>query len=185
MSTGSHLRDDLEDLLETLYSLVRDRGSVRREEISGPTPENAGRVEEMLRELSSLGLISIAADSTVIVLTPAGQSLARTLLHRHRILQDFLIEVLGIAPESAAGGAYRIKHVISDEILASMMTYTSAIRKARMPAVDAAPYRDESPVIPGWGHPMPDRLPGAQRHPDTAHPFRAARADHSTGGVHQ
>lgn len=130
------LSDALEDLLERLYLLLGESCGILRQETYALIAEIGGQPDEMLIELHRLGMIDISAFDT-ISLTPTGLERAKAVLFRHQTLRDFFVEVLGVAPEAADSGACRIEHVISDEILESMIHYTRAVRDAGQSASDA------------------------------------------------
>jgi DtxR family Mn-dependent transcriptional regulator len=118
-----------EDLLEQLYLHTHQGRPPQRHELARSMQLDGTQLDHLVRQLTALGLLIVTADGTIHLSDEGGQR-ARAVLHRHRSLRDFFIEVLGVPPESADNGACRIEHVISDEILESMITYTRAVRKA-------------------------------------------------------
>lgn len=138
MAGDNRLDDALEDLLEELYVMIQDRGRISGSDLDSRIwPSSAGiPISVTLEDLDRRGLIAFAADGA-ITLTPEGEARARAVLHRHQTLKDFFIEVLGVAADAADNGACRIEHVVSDEIIESMIHYTSAVRKAGQTASDS------------------------------------------------
>jgi len=138
MAGDNRLDDALEDLLEALYVMIQDRGRTSGSDLdSGIWPSSADiPLSVTLEDLDRRGLIAIAADGAV-TLTPEGEARASAVLHRHQTLRDFFIEVLGVAADAADNGACRIEHVVSDEIIESMIHYTRAVRKAGQTASDS------------------------------------------------
>lgn len=130
------LNDAFEDLLERLYLHLGESCSALRQEVYVLVAEIEGHPDELLLELERLGMIDISAFDT-ISLTPTGLERAKAVLFRHQTLRDFFVQVLGVAPDAADSGACRIEHVISDEILESMIHYTRAVREADLSATDA------------------------------------------------
>ncbi|WP_051553799.1 metal-dependent transcriptional regulator [Desulfobulbus elongatus] len=129
MTARRNLSSSLEDYLETIYLIVREQGTARSKDVIRRLSVSAASVTEALRALDSRGLVNYVPYS-LITLTPAGEARAREILHRHETLRDFFVEVLGVDPRTADIGACRIEHVISDEILDSMITYTTTVREA-------------------------------------------------------
>jgi DtxR family Mn-dependent transcriptional regulator len=52
-----------------------------------------------------------------VTLLPAGQAIASRVANRHRILESFLAEKLGVEPAAASGEACRMEHQVSDETI--------------------------------------------------------------------
>ena len=93
--TGTcHLSSSLEDYLETVFELVRDRKVARVKDIAKARGVRAASVTPAMHRLAHLGLIDYA-EREYIVLTPAGEKMARRVYARHRVLQRFFREVLG------------------------------------------------------------------------------------------
>ena len=158
MAGGNKLSSSLEDYLETIYLIVREHGSARSKDITRRLPVTPASVTEALRALEARGLVNYVPYS-LITLTPAGEARAREVLHRHETLRDFFVEVLGVDPQTADSGACRIEHVISDEILESMITYTSTVRQAS---------RDGATVAPPDRHDRREKARGQSARPSAA-----------------
>jgi DtxR family Mn-dependent transcriptional regulator len=142
------LSSSLEDYLETIYLIAREQGTARSKDIISRLSVSAASVTEALRALDSRGLVNYAPYA-LITLTPKGEIRAREILHRHETLRDFFVEVLGVDPRVADSGACRIEHVIGDEILDSMITYTATVRETNRPATGGlAAEADERATAP-------------------------------------
>ena len=152
MVANDKLSHSLEDYLETIYLIVREQGSVRSRDIAQRIGVTPASVTEALRALDSRGLIHYVP-YTRITLTQSGEERAREVLHRHETLRDFFIEVLNVAPQIADSSACRIEHVISDEILDSMITYTNTVRRNNLGV------RGTSPMPVGTGKGMSAKAP--------------------------
>ncbi|WP_310601397.1 metal-dependent transcriptional regulator [Desulfobulbus sp.] len=155
------LSSSLEDYLETIYLVAREQGAARSKDIIGRLSVSAASVTEALRALDSRGLVNYAPYA-LITLTPKGEIRAREILHRHETLRDFFVEVLGVDPRVADSGACRIEHVISDEILDSMITYTATVRETNRPAAGdfAAETNGRAKALPGRAN---IKVPGGKR----------------------
>ena len=79
----------------------------------GVTP---GTVTSMMKALSDSGLVSYEPYSGVR-LTPAGQQLAAHVLRRHRLVELFLVQVLGMDWSEVHDEAERLEHAISNTVL--------------------------------------------------------------------
>lgn len=106
------LTSALEDYLETIYELVRDRKLARIKDIAKARGVKAGSVSPAMRRLAELGLINYV-QREYIDLTPDGERLARRVLAKHRILTRFFTEVLGMPMDLADRDACAMEHSLS------------------------------------------------------------------------
>lgn len=77
----------------------------------------AGTATTMVKAIADSGLAKYAPRAGVR-LTKAGEQLALHVLRRHRLLELFLVEVLGIDWSEAHAEAEELEHVISETVLA-------------------------------------------------------------------
>jgi DtxR family Mn-dependent transcriptional regulator len=111
--TGA-LSSALEDYLETVLELVRDRKVARVKDIAKARGVRAGSVTPAMHRLAELGLIDYA-EREYIGLTPAGARAARRVYARHKVLARFLQEILATSEEVAQADACAMEHSLSDE----------------------------------------------------------------------
>ena len=50
-------------------------------------------------------------------LTPRGRRIAQRMLRRHRLVEMFLVDTLGLEPDRVHAEAHRIEHALSDEVV--------------------------------------------------------------------
>lgn len=79
----------------------------------------AGTATTMVKAIGKSGLASYRPRGGVR-LTPAGEQLALHVLRRHRLVELFLVEVLGIDWSDAHQEAEELEHVVSDLVLGHM-----------------------------------------------------------------
>jgi DtxR family Mn-dependent transcriptional regulator len=111
----------VEDYLKRIY-LEQDRtrgdvvspGSIAR--ALGVAP---GTVTAMMKTLTESGLVTYEPYAGVR-LTPAGHKLAAHVLRRHRLVELFLVRVMGMDWSEVHREAEVLEHVISDRLLARM-----------------------------------------------------------------
>lgn len=87
--------------------------------VSAPT------MGEAARRLERDGLVRIEPRRSV-ALTPAGRQIADTLLRRHRLIERWLTDVLGLDWATAHDEAHRLEHAVSplvEERMAASMGY--------------------------------------------------------------
>ena len=106
----------LEDYLETIYELSRERNVARVRDIAKARDVKAGSVSPAMRRLADLGLIEYH-QREFIGLTPAGEAEARRILSRHQILTRFFREMLQLPPDVATADACAIEHSLSDRAM--------------------------------------------------------------------
>ncbi|MBC7120320.1 MAG: metal-dependent transcriptional regulator [Candidatus Methanosuratus sp.] len=107
-----------DDYLELIYVLSEEssRALVRIKEISGALGVFPSTATEMTQRLSEKGFV-IRVDYGGVRLTEMGRSMARAVLSRHRILECFFHQYLGMAPEEVSDEICGIEHHISDRVL--------------------------------------------------------------------
>src|SRR5215217_156560 len=78
----------------------------------GVTP---GTATTMVKALAESGLVAYEPYSGVR-LTSAGQKLASTVLRRHRLIELFLVDVMGMSWAEVHDEAEHLEHAISDRL---------------------------------------------------------------------
>lgn len=81
-----------------------------------------GTVTSMLKTLSESGLATYTPYEGV-QLTGEGRELALTILRRHRLLESFLAEVLGLDWDQIHEDAERMEHAVSDRLIEQINDY--------------------------------------------------------------
>jgi DtxR family transcriptional regulator, Mn-dependent transcriptional regulator len=107
------LSPSLEDYLETILELIRDREVARVRDIARIRDVKPGSVSPALKRLEELGLVRYERRE-FIRLTPAGEEAARRVVARHRILVEFFTRVLKMPAEDADRDACAMEHHLSD-----------------------------------------------------------------------
>ncbi len=113
-SAGAELTASLEDYLETIYELVRDRRVARVRDIAQARNVKASSVTPAMRRLDELGLIKYSRRE-FIELTPEGERQARRVYSGHQILERFFGEFLGLSPQAAEENACAMEHSLTNE----------------------------------------------------------------------
>jgi DtxR family Mn-dependent transcriptional regulator len=70
----------------------------------------------MVKALAESGLV-IYEPYTGVRLTPAGTKLAALVLRRHRLVELFLVEVMGMSWTEVHDEAEKLEHVVSDRLI--------------------------------------------------------------------
>jgi DtxR family Mn-dependent transcriptional regulator len=107
------LSESQEDYLKQIFLLGEGRGKVTTQEIASRLGVRPASVTEMVGRLSQLDLVEHAPYRGVR-LTAAGRRVALEMLRHHRLLETFLVEVLGYRWDQVHEEAERLEHVISE-----------------------------------------------------------------------
>jgi Mn-dependent DtxR family transcriptional regulator len=105
----------MEDYLEVIYELLKEKGYVKSKDISRILNVKASTVTIMLKALAEKKLINYEKYGG-ITLTEEGIKKAEEISRKHKIIIDFLL-LLGIDENQANLEAEGIEHIISDETL--------------------------------------------------------------------
>jgi DtxR family transcriptional regulator, Mn-dependent transcriptional regulator len=142
-----------EEYLETLFWLfeaglpMTGANVARARQLSAPT------VHEMIGRLERDGYITRAGDKT-ISFTESGREHAEGIVRRHRLIERFLTDILGIPWDEVHEEAERLEHAMSPVLEARMLAAIG----------DAKTCPHGHPITPGTrieGVPLADVEPGA------------------------
>lgn len=118
------LTSSLEDYLEVICNYVDLNKNIRAVDISRELDVSRASVTEALKKLAAKGFINYGRYD-VISLTKSGMDIARTIVSKHLILQNFFEKILGLSEKEASENACKIEHVISDEAFIKISEYVN------------------------------------------------------------
>jgi DtxR family Mn-dependent transcriptional regulator len=75
-----------------------------------------GTATTMVKTLAESGLVNYEP-YTGVALTPAGEKLAALVLRRHRLIELFLVQVLGFSWDEVHDEAEQLEHVVSEHLI--------------------------------------------------------------------
>jgi DtxR family Mn-dependent transcriptional regulator len=112
-----------EDILETLYK-EKATGELTTpvKRLATLLGRDAGDLDSILRDMEKDGDLEISPE-TGIRLTPRGADTGGKIMRKHRILECFFSEMLGMAPENAGKEACTLEHSVSDEAIDRLGRY--------------------------------------------------------------
>jgi DtxR family transcriptional regulator, Mn-dependent transcriptional regulator len=110
------LGESLEDYVEIILALERDAGTARVRDIAERFGVSQPSVTGALRALKAKGLVRHEPYAHV-TLTPAGRRVAGEVERRHRVLKEFLTEVLALPDAEADAAACRMEHVLAPAVV--------------------------------------------------------------------
>ncbi len=100
----------VEDYLETMYFLERDKGTIRVKDVAHNLGVKPPSVVEAVKKLSHMGMVSYERYGT-IKLKDEGVKIGELVSCRHELIKDFLL-LLGVDEEIAEGDACSMEHVM-------------------------------------------------------------------------
>ncbi len=116
-----NIHESAEDYLESILVFCEANGSARSVEIAGRLGVSKPSVSVAMKKLRESGYI-LMGDDNRITLTQEGESIARRVLNRHRLLTEFLTR-LGVSEEAARQDACKIEHDLSEETFAAIQRH--------------------------------------------------------------
>jgi DtxR family Mn-dependent transcriptional regulator len=136
----------VENYLKQLYLTQQDAPEelVAMGKLAGAMGVVPGTATTMVKALADSGLVSYEPRGGV-KLTRAGEQLALHVLRRHRLLELFLVKVLGLDWSEVHAEAEELEHAVSDKVLGRIDALLDH------PSVD--PHGD--PIPPARGRPHP------------------------------
>lgn len=123
MPATKTLTSGLEDYLEEIYIAHLNDTPLKGAELARKLNISRASVSEALSRLVAKDLIKYNSYEA-ISLTNKGFTEAKKVYDKHHILKNFFVEVLGIPTEEASENACKIEHIISQNILNKMTTFT-------------------------------------------------------------
>lgn len=123
----AQLTDSLEDYLETVYQLVRDKKFARVKDIARARNVRPGSVSPAMRRLAEMGLIEYVRRE-YIGLTPTGEERARRIMARHQLLCRLFEDVLQMEFAAAEEEACAMEHSLSDEAMDRLVRFFEFLR---------------------------------------------------------
>ena len=121
-----HSSAAVEDYLERILELINTKGYARVVDIASSLGISQASVTNMVQRLDAEGLLNYEKYRG-LVLTTAGELLARNITHRHQLLTDFL-KLLGLDDEVIFHDVEGMEHHISPPTLHAIEALTSLLQ---------------------------------------------------------
>ena len=107
----------VENYVKTIYLLgPSDQATVATGQVAAALGVSPGTVTSMLKTLSASGLATYTPYEGV-QLTPSGCALALRILRRHRLIELFLQQTLGLTWDEVHEEAEHMEHAVSDMLI--------------------------------------------------------------------
>jgi DtxR family Mn-dependent transcriptional regulator len=120
------LSKNMEDYLEAIVVLGREKGVVRVKDISKRLKVSTPSVSGALVTLEQLGLV-VHERYGYIELSPEGEKIASEIDRKHRTLKRFLELILRLDSKTAEQDACEIEHAISSETFQRFLKFISFV----------------------------------------------------------
>src|SRR6267154_5911876 len=121
-----HASSTVEDYLERILELINMKGYARVADIAQGLKISQASVTNMVQRLDAEGLLKYEKYRG-LVLTTAGETLARNIMRRHQLLSDFL-RMLEIEEEVVYHDVEGMEHHISPQTLNAIEALMEALR---------------------------------------------------------
>jgi len=152
--------DGMLDYLATIYKLggrqERASDKVTTSALAEKMHVSPAAVSSMLKRLEESGFVD-RSTADGIMLTEQGELAALQLVRRHRLLEVFLIEVMGYTWDQVDAEAHRMQHAISaafEDRMDRLCGYPT-----HCPHGDPIPRKDGT-MLPEWLKPVTELTPG-------------------------
>lgn len=122
------LTSSLEDYLEAIYVILKKNNSVKAIDVSRTLNVSRASVTEALKKLEQRDLINYGRYD-VISMTQKGIAEAKKVIDKHNHLCAFFKDVLNASDKEAQENACKIEHVISEDILKRIISFTKLYTK--------------------------------------------------------
>jgi len=131
----------VEDYLEQILELINTKGYARVVDIAERLSIAQASVTNMVQKLDAEGLLKYEKYRG-LVLTTAGEELARNITHRHQLLTDFL-QLLGLDTQTIYHDVEGMEHHISPATVRAIESLTEHLksRPALLGAIRLGPPR--------------------------------------------
>ncbi len=120
------LSSSLEDYLEAIYEIVREKGAARAKDIAERLDVGRSSVTGALKSLAGRRLVNYAPYD-IITLTDDGRAVAAEILRKHEVLREFFVKVLSIEKSEADSVACKMEHAISETVLERFVEFVEFV----------------------------------------------------------
>ncbi len=147
------LSQAVEDYLKAIYKLETDEKGASTTRLAEAMDVSSASVTNMIKRLAEMGLVDYQSYKGAR-LTQAGQKIALEIIRHHRLLELYLLEVMGYSWDEVHDEAEKLEHHISerfeDKIAELLDNPTHDPHGDPIPSKDGImPEVDEEPLVNG------------------------------------
>ncbi len=121
------LSSNIEDYLEAIYEIKISGNAVRVKDIAKKLNINPASVTEILYKMKDLDLAEHKRYGKVN-LTQKGLVIAKKIYERHKVIVEFLTDILGVDKKQAEIDSCKIEHSISDKTMGKLVKFIEFIQ---------------------------------------------------------
>lgn len=114
--------------LLAVMELKEKRGYARVTDVAKHLNITTGSASTNLKSLKGKGLV-VEDDNRFLTLSPEGESVARAVVSRKKVLEEFLTDVLKVSKEQAEIDACKTEHLISSETTRKLQEFIQSYRR--------------------------------------------------------
>lgn len=108
------LSQAVEDYLKAIYTLEANDGAASTTRIAEALGVSSASATNMVKRLSKMGLVDYESYKGA-ALTNSGQKMALEIIRHHRLLELYLLEVMGYSWDEVHDEAEKLEHHISEQ----------------------------------------------------------------------
>ncbi len=121
MNNSETLTQNIQDYLKTIYDLTQADGSASTTALAARLGIAPASVTGMLQKLASVNpALVLYRKHQGVTLTPEGERAALEVIRHHRLIETYLVTMLGYSWDSVHEEACKLEHVISEEFEAKI-----------------------------------------------------------------
>jgi DtxR family Mn-dependent transcriptional regulator len=109
------LTDAIQDYLKEIYKLEASGRRATTSALAEALEVSPPSVTSMLKKLATLGLVKHERYHGA-ALTEPGEQVALEVIRHHRLLEQYLVETLGLSIDAVHAEADRLEHALSEEL---------------------------------------------------------------------
>jgi DtxR family Mn-dependent transcriptional regulator len=106
--------ENVEEYLECIWGLTQKGGAAKTTDIAVKMKVTPASVTEMMQRLADSGYVNYEKYKGV-TLTPEGNEIGAKIKRKHRLMERFLVDIIGLKKEQSHEPACLMEHDLSDE----------------------------------------------------------------------
>jgi len=114
-ASWADLSETAQDYLKEIYKLQSERGRATTSAIAARVGVAPASATAMVKKLAELGFLE-RTPYRGVRLTRRGEKAAIEVIRHHRLLEQYLVETLGLSIDEVHGEADRLEHALSEEL---------------------------------------------------------------------
>ena len=126
MNPTDGLSASLEDYLEAIYHIIREKQAARVKDIAQRLHVRAASVTGALRSLAEKNLVNYAPYE-IVTFTKQGEAAALDVVRRHTALKDFFTKVLLVDEATADSAACQMEHCITRPLVNRLIQFAEFV----------------------------------------------------------